>query len=162
MDKLIIRPEPQQKTMWILGWALQFILFFIADLLFILVLKDPEIKLILGITLSSCLLIMLLILLWIPAFYRSLEYSIDSDSISGKKGVFWRRTVTIPYYKITNIDITQGPVQRWFNIGTIHCQTAGMAGPQGQKAELKLLGIKDLEDVKEMIREKVKNFIKPK
>ncbi len=161
MDKVIIRPEPKQKTMWMLGWALQFILFFIADLVFILVLESPA-NLILGITISSCLFIMLLILLWIPAFYRSLEYSIDSDSISGKKGVFWRKTVTIPYFKITNIDITQGPVQRWFNIGTIHCQTAGMAGPQGQKAELRFQGIKDLEAVKEMIREKVKNFVNSK
>ncbi|MCK4944342.1 MAG: PH domain-containing protein [Candidatus Aminicenantes bacterium] len=161
MDKMIIKPQIQLKSMWVLGWTIQFILYSLMLLAFVLFL-EYDANLVLGIIMGCLLFIMLLILLWIPAFYRSLEYSIDSDSISGKKGVFWRRTVTIPYYKITNIDITQGPVQRWFNIGTIHCQTAGMAGPQGQKAELKLLGIKDLEDVKEMIRVNVKEFVKSK
>lgn len=158
---MIIKPQIQLKSMWVLGWTIQFILYSLMLLAFVLFL-EYDANLVLGIIMGCLLFIMLLILLWIPAFYRSLEYSIDSDSISGKKGVFWRRTVTIPYYKITNIDITQGPVQRWFNIGTIHCQTAGMAGPQGQKAELKLLGIKDLEDVKEMIRVNVKEFVKSK
>ena len=161
MDKKIIKPQTQLKSMWVLGWTIQFILYSLMLLAFVLFL-EYDANLVLGIVMGCVLFIMLLILMWIPAFYRSLEYSIDTDSVSGKKGVFWRRTVTIPYYKITNIDITQGPVQRWFNIGTIHCQTAGMAGPQGQKAELKLLGIKDLEDVKEMIREKVKNFVNSK
>ncbi|MFQ5917784.1 MAG: PH domain-containing protein [Candidatus Binatia bacterium] len=68
------------------------------------------------------------ILLWIPAFYKSLEYIIDSDSVKIRKGVFWRKRVAVPYQKITNVDITQGPVQRMFNIGTIHVQTAGAGG----------------------------------
>lgn len=161
MDKKIIKPQAQLKTIWILGWAFQFILYTALLLLFVFILEDPT-NLILGIILGAVLFIMLLVLLWIPAFFRSLEYSIDADAVSGKKGVFWRKTVTIPYYKITNIDITQGPVQRWLDIGTIHCQTAGLAGPQGQKAELRLLGIKDLEGVKETIRLKVKEFVKSK
>jgi membrane protein YdbS with pleckstrin-like domain len=159
MDREIIKPQPQLKSIWILGWAIQFILYSGLLLVFFFVLEYPA-NVILGITLGALLVIMLLVLLWIPAFFRSLEYTINTDSISGKKGVFWRRTVTIPYYKITNIDITQGPVQRWYGIGTIHCQTAGIAGPQGQKAELKLLGIKDIERVKEMIRLNVKEFVK--
>jgi len=161
MDKKIIKPQMQLKSMWLLGWTIQFILYSLILLAFVLFL-EYDANLVLGIIMGCLLFIMLLILLWIPAFYRSLEYSINTDSVSGKKGVFWRRTVAIPYSKITNIDITQGPVQRWFDIGTIHCQTAGMAGPQGQKAELKLLGIKDLEDVKEMIRVNVKEFVKSK
>ncbi len=161
MDKKIIKPQMQLKSMWLLGWTIQFILYSLILLAFVLFL-EYDANLVLGIIMGCLLFIMLLILLWIPAFYRSLEYSINTDSVSGKKGVFWRRMVAIPYSKITNIDITQGPVQRWFDIGTIHCQTAGMAGPQGQKAELKLLGIKDLEDVKEMIRVNVKEFVKSK
>lgn len=143
------------------GLDRQFILYTALLLGFVFILEDPA-NIILGIIMGAVLFILLLVLLWIPAFFRSLEYSIDTDAVSGKKGVFWRKTVTIPYYKITNIDITQGPVQRWLGIGTIHCQTAGFAGPQGQRAELRLLGLKDLEGVKEMIRANVKEFVKSK
>ena len=159
MNTIRLTPEKGQKSMWIFGWIIQFILFVALDLVLIFILEYPA-NLILGIIISLWLVIMLLILVWIPAYYNSLEYSINSDSIIGKKGVFWKKTVTIPYFKITNIDITQGPVQRMFNLGTIHCQTAGAAGPQGQKAELKLVGISDLEGVKETIREKIKGFVK--
>ena len=102
--------------------------------------------------LTSFLIIWLFVLPYIQAFFRSLEYSINSDSISGKKGVFWKKTTTIPYYKITNIDITQGPLQRMYKISNIHCQTAGVAGPQGKKAELLMLGIRDFLGVKETIK----------
>jgi uncharacterized membrane protein YdbT with pleckstrin-like domain len=65
--------------------------------------------------------------------------------------VFWKRFATVPYHKITNVDITQGPLQRKYNVGTIHCQTAGAGGQQGATAELKMEGIRDLEGVKEAI-----------
>jgi uncharacterized membrane protein YdbT with pleckstrin-like domain len=96
-----------------------------------------------------------LILLWIPAFYKSLEYVIDSDSIKMKKGVFWKKNVTVPFTKITNLDVTQGPLQRMFRIGTIHVQTAGAGGPQGTQAELKLLGVRDLNGLKNTIMERL-------
>jgi hypothetical protein len=51
----------------------------------------------------------------------------------------------------------QGPLQRLFNIGTIHVQTAGAAGKQGEKAELKLAGIRDLEKVREVIIQNIKD-----
>ena len=157
MKPMVVKPEKEQKTLWLIGWGITFFLFLVLDVILIFVLSHPE-NLIFGLCLAAVLIIMLFVLRWIPAFYRSLEYVIDIDSITGKKGVFWKKIVTVPYFKITNIDITQGPVQRMFNIGTIHCQTAGLAGPQGQRAELKLLGIRDIEGVKDTIRERIKDY----
>ncbi len=97
-------------------------------------------------------------LFWIPRAYQVLEYSIEEDSIKMKEGVFWKKNVTIPYLKITNVDITQGPVQRALGIGVIHVQTAGAGGQQGQKAELKINGIKNLDELRDMILEKIKNY----
>ena len=72
------------------------------------------------------------------------------------RGVFWRRNVSIPYTKITNVDISQGPLQRRFDIGTIHVQTAGAGGAQGALAELRMPGIRDLDGLRDVIMEKVK------
>jgi uncharacterized membrane protein YdbT with pleckstrin-like domain len=77
----------------------------------------------------------------------------------GKKGVFWRKRVTVPYTKITNIDVTQGPGQRMFNIGAVHVQTAGASGTQGAQAELQLIGVRDFNELKDIIMERVRGYV---
>ena len=154
MEPIVVRPEKEQRTMWFIGWAIPFVL----GLALGVILLPTVDKLIFGLCLVGWLMLMLLILLWISAFYKSLEYVIDSDSIKMRKGVFWRKRVTVPYPKITNIDVTQGPVQRMFNMGTIHIQTAGASGPQGAQAELKLLEVRDLDGLKDTIMERVRDY----
>jgi len=124
MEVMIVKPEKEQKTLWIIDWIVPSVLGLVLWIV-LLFLVD---KLIFGICLALWLVLMFAILLWIPAFYRSLEYVVDSDSVRMKKGVFWRKRVAVPYPKITNVDVTQGPIQRMFSIGTIHVQTAGAGG----------------------------------
>jgi len=152
VDKIVVRPERDQRTVWFIHWSLLFFPIFVG--MFILLIVNP---IVFGICILAWALIMLLLLLWIPAYFNSLEYWIADDSVRGKKGVFWKRFVTVPYHKITNVDITQGPLQRKYNLGTIHCQTAGAGGQQGAAAELKMEGIRDLEGLKETIMERIKD-----
>jgi len=154
MEPIWVKPEKEQKTLWFVGWGIPFIL----GLALWVVLLFTVDKLIFGLCVVGWLILMMPILLWMPAFYRSLEYVIDIDCVWMKKGVFWRKRVTVPYPKITNVDVTQGPVQRMFNIGTMHVQTAGAGGPQGRQAELKLLGVRDLDGLKDTIMERVRGY----
>lgn len=87
---------------------------------------------------------------WIRAFYNTLSYKITKDDVVWKGGVFFRKTSIVPYAKITNIDITQGPIERLFGISTIRLQTAGYSGPQAN-AEIKLAGIENPEEPKKLI-----------
>ena len=154
MEPILVKPEKEQKTQWFVGWVIPFIL----GLALWVVLLFTDDKLIFGLCVVGWLILMMAILLWMLAFYRSLEYVIDIDCVRVKKGVFWRKRVTVPYPKITNVDMTQGPVQRMFNIGTMHVQTAGAGGPQGRQAELKLLGVRDLDGLKDTIMERVSGY----
>jgi hypothetical protein len=154
MEPIVVRPEKEQGAMWFIAWAISFVL----GLALCWGLLRTVDKLIFDLCLVGWLILMSLILLWILAFYKSLEYVIDSDSIKMRKGVFWRKSVTVPYTKITNIDVTQGPLQRVFNIGTIHIQTAGASGPRGAEAELKLLGVRDLEGLKDTIMARIRGY----
>lgn len=154
METLMIKPDPALKKVWYIGWLVLFFILVVSDYLLVTLLKEADARLILGIMVSVMVGLWLLVLPYIPAFFKSLEYRIENDSITGKKGVFWKRTSTIPFYKITNIDITQGPLQRMFGIGNIHCQTAGAGGAQGSKAELVLLGIRNLEETKTAIADR--------
>jgi len=158
MEAMVIKPDKNLKKLWLVEWILFFIPVCIGDCLLIFLLSDPDQKMIFVILITLILIIWCFVLPYIPAFFRSLEYRINSDSISGKSGVFWKKTTTIPYYKITNIDITQGPLQRMFQISNIHCQTAGVAGPQGKKAELLMLGIRDFLGVQEAIQSHIRQM----
>lgn len=151
MEPLNVKPDPSLKKVWLVCWFVYFIIFAVGDFLVNTLLREPDARTILGIMVSILVGILLLVLPYMPAYFRSLEYRIDDQSVSGKKGVFWKKTTTIPFQKITNIDITQGPLQRYFGIGSIHCQTAGAGGSQGARAELVLQGIRDLDGTKAAI-----------
>jgi len=154
MEPIVLKPENEQKTLWLIDWAIPFIIGLVVWVILALFVE----RVVFGICLAGWLIVMLLILLWIPAFYKSLEYVIDSDSVKAKAGVFWRKNVTIPYTKVTNLDVTQGPIERMFDIGTIHVQTAGAGGQQGAKAEQKLVGIRNLVGLKDTILERIRCF----
>jgi len=159
MEKLTLRPEKEQRTLWFITWTAVFVIgtpLWIVTLFF-----AGEIVILFGIFLFIWLAIMILAAIWIPAAFKALEYTIDDDGVKMHGGVVWKKFVTVPYSKITNVDITRGPLQRLYNIGTIHVQTAGAAGKQGEKAELKLAGIRDLEKVREVIIENIKDLNYP-
>lgn len=154
MKPILVKPEKEQKTLWFVGWAISFVLGLALWVILLVAIDKP----IFSLCVVGWLILMVPILLWIPAFYRSLEYIVDSDAVKMKKGVFWRKRVTVPYPKITNVDVTQGPVQRMLNIGTIHVQTAGAGSTQAAQAELTLLGVMDLDGLKDTIMERVRNY----
>jgi membrane protein YdbS with pleckstrin-like domain len=152
MKELHIEPDRGQRTAWLIHWALWFFPVLIA--LLILMLIQP---LAFGLCALGWALFMLPLGLWLTAYFRSLGYTIADDIVKGQRGVFFKRYVTVPYHKITNVDVTQGPLQRKFGVGFVHCQTAGAGGQQGARAELKMEGIKDLEGLKDAIMERIRN-----
>jgi membrane protein YdbS with pleckstrin-like domain len=153
MEPIAMKPEKELKTLWFTCWSIWFVIDIVAWLLLMLV--QP---IVFGLLLVGSVIVAVLILVWIPAFYTNLEYVINNDCIKGKSGVFWKKYITIPFTKVTNLDITQGPLQRIFDIGTIHIQTAGASGQQTAKAELSLLGVRNLEEIKESIMAKIRAY----
>jgi len=152
-----IKPDLKLKSYYFAGFWLGFIPIIFPLVILGLVLNYPA-NLVMWISAIVTVLIAIPLIFWIPAYFSRLAYSIEDDCVRGKKGVFFRKNTTVPYTKITNVDVTQGPLQRMFEIGTLHVQTAGAAGAQGYAAELKIEGIKDFESLRETIIEKVKGF----
>ncbi len=149
MATATIKPERKLKTIWYMN-----ILFFYAAItvMMLLFFLFSDIYTWILISVSAGFLVSLIIVLtWIPAGYKALEYYVEEDSVKMKGGVFWRKHVTVPNKKITNIDIVQGPFERYLKIGTLHIQTAGAGGQQGQKAELKISGVRNMEKIRDII-----------
>ena len=102
-------------------------------------------------------------LYWIPRFHCSINYALEDDKIIVTKGVWWRTKSFVPYNRITNVSIYQGPISRHFGLGKLSIQTAGFSGTTssgGKVAEAVVLGIRNFEEVKDMVMKFVKG-IKP-
>lgn len=147
MDVLKFKPEREQRTLWIITW----VVFFVIGTITWVVLAIIVDFLLYGIVFILWFVVMIPIIVWIPYAHKALEYTIDDKGVYMRGGVIWKKHVTVPYSKITNVDVAQGPLQRYYSIGTIHVQTAGSAGKQGEKAELRMSGIRELEKVRNAI-----------
>lgn len=156
METIDIKPEQELKSLFYIYMTPVFIPVVILGAVLAFAEIDPPGTVVIPLFIGLFLLIAFLLAIWIPAFYRSLEYSIDEDAIRCNSGVFWKRRVTVPYSKITNVDIMQGPFQRMYGVGSVHVQTAGAGGAQGGMAELAFLGVRNLEGVREAIMSRVK------
>ncbi len=150
MEPTHLLPDSDLNKYWRWHWAVWMIIICVPQLILALGLPYPG-YLILGITFAVSVVIFILIRLYLPLYYDSLTYMLEDDVVVGTRGVFWKKRVTVPLRRITNIDTSQGPVQRMFGLGTIHLQTAGAGGAQGAVAELRVEGMKEFESVKDRI-----------
>ena len=100
-----------------------------------------------------------IILYWTPKFHSSINYVLEDDEIIVTKGVWWKTKSVVPYNRITNINIYQGPISRHFGLGKLSIQTAGFSGvsSSGHKtAEAEIFAIENFEEIKDIVM----NFVK--
>ena len=86
--------------------------------------------------------------LYAALYFYSINYVPDNRYITKSCGVIWKKRRSIPFEKITNIDVRQGPFERLLGFGQIWIFTpsTGALTPEG-----KLIGISVPYDIKEII-----------
>ena len=62
---------------------------------------------------------------WPPISYRHLRFGVDETGIAIESGVLWRSRVALPRVRIQHTDVSQGPLERRYGIGTLKMYTAG-------------------------------------
>lgn len=62
---------------------------------------------------------------WPVVEYRRCAYRVDRDAIEIRKGVAWRSVINVPRSRIQHTDVSQGPLERNFELSTLHIFTAG-------------------------------------
>lgn len=93
----------------------------------------------LGITSGSWLAGLLLVLLWMilsaavawqmyrwpPIAYRFASYRVDGDGLEIARGVHWQTVTHVPRSRVQHTDVSQGPIERRYGLGTLIVYTAG-------------------------------------
>ncbi len=143
------------KTYYYTSLVAILLFFFFSWYIPVLIFAPMEITAIITIFLGiPILLITLLTLYWIPKYYDTLKYKLTQNEMVWRRGVWFRKTGIVPYNRITNIDIEQGPVSRSLGIGSLKIQTAGYsgaAGGTGHPAEIRIEGVVHFEELRETI-----------
>jgi len=147
------KPSVALTTWFIVDFAL-IILVILSCLLVTQILAYEPDWLITGLILTGLLILIVIFVAWVRLYYQSMWYELRDDEMSWKRGVWFRRTGIVPYNRITNLDVIQGPVMRRVGISTLSIQTAGYSGQA--VPEIRIEGIEHADDLRELIRSLVR------
>jgi len=141
------RPAPQLKKLYWIYFVLAIFLGVLWWCIPVILFAPPVITVCISLPIVA---VLIFTAYWIPKYYDSIVYKLTENEIIWKRGVWFKNTGIVPYNRITNIDITQGPISRKFGIAALKIQTAGYSGQQA-RSEIRINGIEDFEELREVI-----------
>lgn len=147
------KPAPALLTLLIADFFLFLALIFVCAVLPALLGTGFDL-LVTGLVGAGVLVLIAIFVIWARAYYVSMWYELREDEINWKRGVWFHTTGIVPYNRITNLDIRQGPVMRALGISTLAIQTAGYSGQA--VPEIKIEGQIHADELRELIRSMVR------
>ncbi|MDD5142842.1 PH domain-containing protein [Methanoregula sp.] len=153
--KVPFKPSPAFVPWFIIDFILFLGLIACCTVLPMVLAAGPEIDpVVTGAVLVGFLIITVLFIAWTRLYYATMEYELHDDEMRWRRGVWFRTTGIVPYNRITNLDLKQGPVMRWLGISTISIQTAGYSGQA--VPEIRIEAIEHAEELREILRGSVR------
>jgi membrane protein YdbS with pleckstrin-like domain len=73
---------------------------------------------------------------WPAIAYRFSWYRVDENGLEIRSGVYWRSITNVPRSRVQHTDVSQGPLERRYGLGTLVVYTAGT-----QHSQVKLSGL---------------------
>lgn len=62
---------------------------------------------------------------WPEIEYRHFRYRVDGEGIEIRRGVVWRKVISVPRSRVQHIDVIQGPLDRRYGLSRLFIHTAG-------------------------------------
>lgn len=121
---------------WVIGRTIGLMIFIVIYLVLSFVLPRLEINAINYIldnyiSWINMIILIIVALIAISAYiepffeYKQWIYRINEEEISFTEGIFFKKSVTIPIVRIQNINLSEGPINRKFNLADVTIGTAG-------------------------------------
>ncbi|MEW6322411.1 MAG: PH domain-containing protein [Acidobacteriota bacterium] len=63
--------------------------------------------------------------IWPAIEYRHASYGVDEVGLEIRRGVWWRHVIHVPRTRVQHTDVSQGPLERHWGLGTLVVFTAG-------------------------------------
>ncbi len=149
------KPAPQFRTLYYIYVVLSFVFFVLPWFI--------PVALFVPFTITAVITVFwlpffLVALYWVPRYYETMLYQFTDTEIEWRRGVWFKKTGIVPYNRITNIDVEQGPISRRLRIASLKLQTAGYSGTSGTGgvSEIKIEGAQNYEELREVIMQSVR------
>ena len=85
--------------------------------------------------------------------YRSWAFLETEDELHIQQGIWFKSRTVVPFGRVQHIDVSQGPVERRYGVGTLTLHTAGT---RGSSVTLPGLDHEDAERMRDGIRAKIR------
>jgi uncharacterized protein len=69
-------------------------------------------------------LLVVLYAVHLPRRYENWTFRFSTDALELRNGVWWRAASGVPYHRIQQVDVTQGPIQRRLGMVELRLRTA--------------------------------------
>lgn len=153
------KPAPQFKTLYYIYLILIIVLSVFTWYIPVAVFAPFVIAYYITVVLAIILIpIVVITLYWIPKYYKTMIYHFTDTEIEWRRGVWFKKTGIVPYNRITNVDVGQGPFSRRLGIASLKVQTAGYSAPAGGGGvpEMKIEGVEQFEELRNVIMQFVR------
>lgn len=88
-----------------------------------------------------------IILLPLYIRYTTLRYRLDQEGIRMRRGMLFRREVSLAYRRIQDIHLSSNVVERWLGLGKVRIQTAS----GGAEAEITVEGMMNVDGLRDFL-----------
>jgi membrane protein YdbS with pleckstrin-like domain len=142
LEEITLKPLQRNylKAQMLLSLIWILILLIIISIIFIALPEWSQKKVLLFIATPIFLLIGVLpMIITYFGFYRK-GYAVRQRDILYKTGLFWRKTVILPFIRIQHSEVTHGPIDRMYKLASLKLFTAG-----GSTSDLSIPGLLDVE-----------------
>ena len=85
-------------------------------------------------------------------YWRKFEYRVGANEIRIDSGILSRTHRSIPFDRIQDVDITQGPVARLLGIAQVKLETGSSSGPKSDEGVLRAIALERAEELRRLIR----------
>ena len=85
-------------------------------------------------------------------YWRRFEYRVGATEIRIDSGIVSRTHRSIPYDRIQDVDITQGPLSRMLGLARVKFETGGSAGGNQEEGVLQAIPLARAEELRQLVR----------
>jgi len=122
------RLHPKVRVVWWIGWVVSdFVMIGLLTGGAIVVDTNTDTSLPTGLPWSAVALVALSLLgrTWYAfAAYRAWRYRFTAEGVELHHGVFWKQASAMPYHRLQQVDVGQGPLERWLGMSSVQLRSA--------------------------------------
>lgn len=120
--------HPRVRIVWWVGWVVSDLILIAgitAVVAFAVANSDVEVDPAAYLAAPALALLAVALRTWYAgAAYRAWRYRLTDEGLELRSGVFWRRCSSMPYHRLQQVDVGQGPLERRFGLSSVQLRSA--------------------------------------